>query len=407
MGFAARVGIGRSFSIGILSAEASLTLFGGIEGAAGYAPGQSDPFTPTVYALSGFMGLMVDIRASVDFAIIRAEATIQIYAEIGLEIRRVIAKKGPRDYHLLTLPVVIFAEVGINITVTVEISIGCVSVAFRLSFSAKWRIQETLGDLNHVPYPVPHLRKSALPVLPKAAAVPFAWNPAFRYWKASRSLTLYATVLPCMAQSADLGAGTGTQTCVVGTALAPVRPKDNGFGDLAKFLVAQLLLDPGSITGNPADYSALLVSLDKVTKLRKAMAVSDFWKGFPAAILASAGNQFSPTLNLLANGQDEPFSAMPLWPGTTFQYTPSTGQPVKGTPSVVVVDGSPMSAQDAAFVDYCRQFIAGTIPEIQLLLQDEGTLNGIIDPAIPPLAPNDPARALQWDVLWQKMFVLD
>ena len=137
------------------------------------------------------------------------------------------------------------------------------------------------------------------------------------------------------------------------------------------------------------------------------MAISEFWKGFPGAILASAGSQFSPTLNFLTNGQDEPFSAMPLWPGTTFQYIPSTGQPVKGTPKVVVVDGSPMSAQDAAFADYCRQFIAGTIPEIQLLLQEEGTLNGMIDPAVPPLAPTDPARALQWDVLWQKMFAID
>jgi hypothetical protein len=167
------------------------------------------------------------------------------------------------------------------------------------------------------------------------------------------------------------------------------------------------LLDPGSVTGNPADYSTLLVRLGRVTNLRQAMAAPDFFKGFAAAVLSSAGNQFSPSLNLLANGQDEPFSAMPLWPGTSFEYKPSTGQPVKGTPSVVVVDSLPISAQDAAFADYCRQFIAGTIPEIQLLLQDQGTLNGIIDPTIPPLAPNDPDRALQWDVLWQKMFTID
>ena len=204
LGFAARVGLGRSFTIGILSAEASVTVFGGLEGAAGYLPGQS-LFSPTIYALRGYMGLMVDISASVDFPIIRATARILIYAEVGIEIRRVVASRNAAgtDLCLLTLPVVLFAEVGVDISLSVEIHIGCVSITIHLSFSAKWRFEERLGSLTPSAFP-PAAALEAKKVL-AAPPNPFVWNTGYQYWTGLHAMTVYATVLPCLIAAADVG----------------------------------------------------------------------------------------------------------------------------------------------------------------------------------------------------------
>jgi hypothetical protein len=399
LGFAARVGLGRSFTIGILSAEASVTVFGGLEGAAGYRDGQS-LFNPTIYSLRGYMGLMVDISAKVDFPIIRATARILIYAEVGIEIRRVVASRNTAgtDLCLLTLPVVLFAEVGIDISVSVEIHVGCVSITIHLSFSAKWRFEERLGSLTPSPFP-----PAAALGASKAITAPqgtFVWNAAYQYWTGLRAITVYATVLPCLAAAADVGETGDPKTGAVGTMLLPVRPQKNAFGDLARFLVGWVLLSPDQVTGNPDDYAKYPITLKSVTDRREQMKDDkSFWDGFPAALLTVVGRQFSPTLNTLTKRQDEPLAVIPLWPGSTFEFVPDDRAHARAGVQSVVLEGriataTPMSGADAAFVEYCQHFIASTLPEIQLLIE------GSAEPR------NDPARSLLWSDIWTKMFQL-
>ncbi|MBK6594274.1 MAG: hypothetical protein IPG23_17140 [Burkholderiales bacterium] len=238
LGFAARVGIGRSFTIGILYADASLTVFGGLEGAIAYRPG-ADLFSPTLYAVKGYVGLMLDIRATVDFAIIRASAHILAYVEVGLEIRRVLGKDATGKHHILTLPTVIFAEIALNVGVDVQIHVGCVDITIHLSFSATWHYEEALTSFkDEGAYDGAGHLTTATPLLLAAPLTStFNWNTAYRYWSAVRDINLHVTVLPCMASAADVGESGGIKTCAIGTMLLQVDAPDNAFADLARFLV--------------------------------------------------------------------------------------------------------------------------------------------------------------------------
>jgi hypothetical protein len=57
-----------------------------------------------------------------------------------------------------------------------------------------------------------------------------------------------------------------------------------------------------------------------------------------------------------------------------------------------------MSADRAAFVEYCHHLTVGTLSEIKLLLQNAN------DTANASLDPNDPNRSLTWSTIWNTMF---
>lgn len=406
LGFAARVGIGRSFTIGILEAEASVTIFGGVEGAIAYRPG-NDLFHPTLYAVKGYVGLMVDIRATVNFAIIRASAHILAYAEVGFEIRRVLAKNSLGEHRIVDLPIIIFAEIGLTVTVEVEIHIGCVDITIHLSFSATWRYEEALTQFkDQGPYDNVSGVTSFAALPPPATA--FTWNSAYRYWSTTRDLTIFATVLPCMARASDVEQTGGPKTCAVGTLLLPVLAAEHGLGDLARFLLGWVLL-PAGIGTDPAVIDAYHLTLGQVNGIVDQMRDPDtpFWNGFRAAVLDVTTNQFAAKLTELTSGSTESFATIPLWPGVTFKYAPVGGATarIEGSSAVVRADGTSMVATDAAFSDFCRHLIAGTIPEIQQLIRDDGYRlrpTGTPDPN--PPAPQDPDKLLKWSEVWQKMF---
>jgi hypothetical protein len=409
LGFAARVGIGRSFAIGILYAEASLTVFGGLEGAIAYRPG-ADLFSPTLYAMKGYVGLMLDIRATVDFAIIRAFAHILAYVEVGLEIRRVLGKDAAGKHHILTLPVVIFAEVALKVGVDVQIHIGCVDITIHLSFSTTWHYEEALtGFSDEGAYDATGHLTAATPLLLRAPLTStFTWNPGYRYWSAVRDINLYVTVLPCMASAADVGESGGVKTCAVGTMLLQVDAPDNAFADLARFLVGWVLLPPGT---SPAAIDSTVLKLDAVNGIREELRKTDngFWDGFAAALLAIVPLQFVARLKTLASGQPDVFATLPLWPGVSFRYAPIGGLPVSaGTPALVTdhQDHQAMAATDAAFAEYCRHLIATTIPEIGLLIEDKGYVRDIDGTVIPnaSLPRRDPRKSMTWAEVWQQMF---
>ena len=399
MGFAARFGIGRSFTIGILNAEASITIFGGIEGAAGYQKG-ADLFSPTLFALKGYVGLMLDISASVNFSIIQASARILAYADVGLQLRKVLVRKTATgiDHYTVTLPVVIYAEIGLTVGISIQIHIGCIDVTIHLSFSTTWRYEETLGSLGTLNAFTPSVALQDFALTDGSTATPFVWSTSYKYWLAARNLIVYATVLPCMANSADTGETGAPKTCVVGTMMLPVLPLTGGFGDLTRFLAGWVLLPSGSVTGDPNDYAAIPVTLGSVTARQTQMKDGAFWGTFPDHLLTVMRAQFAPTLTPLAKGQDDPFAVIPPWPDSKFSYMPIGGSPIAVTPVQVMEEGSPMAADRAAFAEYCRHLLVGTLGEIQLLLENSK------DGANAGLAVKDPTRSLNWSKIWDDMF---
>jgi hypothetical protein len=404
LGFAARVGIGRSFTIAILEAEASVTIFGGVEGAIAYHPG-GDLFDPTIYGLKGYVGLMVDIHATVDFAIIRASAHILAFAEVGIEIRRVLAKNAAGQHRVVSLPVTVFAEIGITITVDVGIHIGCVDITIHLSFSTTWRYAETLSSFSDDgPFPSA-LDVRTMAVLPAGPAA--GWDTAYHYWSGPRPLSLFVTVLPCMARASDLGETGGYATCAVGTALLPIHQKDNGFGDLVRFLAGWVLLPQGT---DPAAIDAYSLTLGRMNDVQVLMSKADrsFWTGFSDAVLKVTAQQFDVGLSVLASGSTDSFAALPLWPGVGFAHAPLRGTSVAGIPSVVgeTASGQPMAATDAAFADYCRCLVGSTIPEIRRLIEERGYVRNPDGSVQPPasLAASDIRKSLTWAELWQALF---
>ncbi|WP_147483175.1 hypothetical protein [Burkholderia pseudomallei] len=405
LGLAVRVGIGRSFTIGILYAEASVTIFGGVEGAIAYRPG-SDLFSPTIYGMKGFVGLMVDIRATVDFSIIRASAHIVAYAEVGFEIRRVLAKNAAGEHRLLTLPVIIFAEIGLSVTAQVEIHVGCVDVTIYLSFSRTWHYEETLASLHDDgPTNAILTATSAAVVL---APLAYSWDTGYRYWPGQRDITIFATVLPCTASAGDVGETGDARPCAVGTLLVPVQQPANGFGDLVRFLVGWVLLPPGTAPSNIDSYS---LTLDRTSGLLAQIRDpnSNFWAGFSDALLTVIEQQFLVKLTTLAQGQSDSFASLPVWPGIGFRYAPSDGgRPTVGLSTVVTDKESdnPMAASEAAFSQYCRHLIASTIPEIRQLLEDNGYVRNPDGTVVPnkALQANDPRKLLTWNEIWQMMF---
>lgn len=406
LGFAARVGIGRSFTLGILYAEASVTVFGGLEGAIAYRPG-ADLFSPTLYAVKGYVGLMLDIRATVDFSIIRASAHILAYVEVGLEIRRVLGKDAAGKHHILTLPTVIFAEIALNVGVDVQIHIGCVDITIHLSFSMTWHYEEALtGFTDEGLYDAAGITATATPML--LAAPFFSWNPAYRYWAAARDINLYATVLPCMASAADVGESGGIKTCAIGTMLLQVDAPDNAFADLARFLVGWVMLPPGT---SPAAIDSTVLTLGAVDGIREELRNTEtgFWNGFAAALLAIVPLQFVARLKTLASGQTDIFATLPLWPGVSFRYAPISGVPATaGTPALVTdrQDHQAMAATDKAFAEYCRHLIAATIPEMARLIEDKGYVRNTDGTVIPnaSLPRKDPRKSMTWVEVWQQMF---
>lgn len=409
VGFAARVGIGRSFTIGILNAEASITIFGGIEGALAYKPGETSLFSPTIYAIRGFVGLMLDISATVDFAIIQASAHILAYADVGLELRRVLAKRANGKHCVIGLPLVVFADVGLSISIAVRIHIGCFDITIYLSFSATWHFEETLGGLSDggdISFPnlladAELALAGALDPAPWPPAAPFAWPVAYRYWDTPQPMNIYTAVLPCMGDSADFGQAGGKRPCVVGTMMLRVTPDASCFGDLVRLLSGWVLLNGQKPSTDPA------IQLGVLLDLQTWMKTEIFWAGFPDALKQLIGAQFTTSvLSLKDVPKTEPLAVIPLWPGYSFSYLLPAGGRTTGTPAnvtehmakldanqQVVPNDVVMGADAASFSEYCRHLITSAVAEMIPMVR--GTAGESV---------NDRSKSLKWSEIWTKMF---
>ena len=98
------------------------------------------------------------------------------------------------------------------------------------------------------------------------------WDTAYKYWPTPRDLKIYATVLPCMANAADMGEGGGPKSCAVGTMLLSAGATDNGLADLVRFLLGWLLLPSSVLAGEPASRDNYRITLKTVADLQEQIA---------------------------------------------------------------------------------------------------------------------------------------
>ncbi len=121
------IGLGKSINAGILKAGLSLTFRGIVEGVfAFYNPNKTlnpQARDDMYYWLKGTFAIVGKIYGKVDFAIIQADVSIEVYAMVSITIE---------SYK----PMVLYFEAGVRVSLTVRINLGLFKINIRLSFSA-------------------------------------------------------------------------------------------------------------------------------------------------------------------------------------------------------------------------------------------------------------------------------
>lgn len=385
-GIAARVGVGRSLNLGVLKGEASISIYGTLEGAAAF---KNDILELQLYAIKGAVGLMVHIWAELDFVVLQARAEIVAYVEVGITFRRVLAQKGG-EHFLVRLPTVLYAEVGIYVRFEVWATVGCVRVKlFDLSFKATWRIEEPMGDLKVDP-----LTKSEASVLSVTGARPRPPLRTERPWlgmmpnaAAGEAIDLFVIMLPCVAQWSDLGDNRpGYSTCMVSHYMLNVF---NGFDRLSKFMVGWELDMRGD---------ADRLSRQKVRETRQRVSKAAYWSGVGGdEAVREIKHRFTPVLHTdPAKWDDSRKVAVPAWPGLTWHFknkqTPEL-QPMFLAGRGVAFTNDPMRGDTVknVFVDFLRLITESLLDEI-----DEVYRLKYHD-----LDPNHPAPT--WNEVWTEI----
>ena len=180
-GLGLSIGLGKSFTAGILSAEISISIVGIIEGviASWHAydsqalltdgsdtralatSGNQDVSNQYYYWIQGTLGIVGKISGSVDFAIVKAEVYIEVRAFI----------QATFEAYRSTL---VYLEAGVSISLKIRINLGLFKVTISLSFSAKITQQFVLGQdrINEAPWSCGRQAlRSAAPKMMAAAAL--------------------------------------------------------------------------------------------------------------------------------------------------------------------------------------------------------------------------------------------
>lgn len=151
-GLGLQVGLGKSFSAGILRAEIAVTVFGIVEGviavwnpyqkgnslieappAAMVLTGSADVGKAYYYKISGTLGIIGKVVGVVDFAIVKASLNLTVYAYI----------QGTFEAYRATMVVM---EAGMRVALSLEINCGLFKITINLSFSARIRESFKLGE---------------------------------------------------------------------------------------------------------------------------------------------------------------------------------------------------------------------------------------------------------------------
>ncbi|MCB1129722.1 MAG: hypothetical protein KDN05_01240 [Verrucomicrobiae bacterium] len=396
-GMAMRVGIGRSFEMGILRGEASLTVFSTLEGGIAFRKGDRSR-TPVLYGIRGTMGIMLRIWVEVNFIVLRATAEFCAYALVGFEIRRVLALKGI-DHYGLTLPVRVFAEVGIYVHVEIWVTIGCVRVKlFDLEFRGTWHWEETLGG-----YSADLIQRNAVheleddgPVLLAEVYRKVEWTPDYLAFPEGEALDIFIAILPCVADPRDLGIDSSAehQPCVVTQPMLRIHntqapDKIQGFHKLGKFMLGWVLQPPDP---------TVKITRAQVVDARVQLDAETLWLEL-MDLVTTPGNplekQFAVSLTRVDVSMEADFAALPWWPGLHWQFKADesgTGAPPAGSVQAraLAVDGKSRGGDLCMFVDYLRALTGSLLSETERLI------------AIADDAAKEP-NGVSWDELWQQL----
>ncbi len=393
-GMAMRAGIGRSFEMGILHGEASLTVFSTLEGGIAFRKGDSSR-TPVLYGIRGTMGIMLRIWVEVNFIILRATAEFCAYALVGFEIRRVLALKGA-DHYGLTLPVKVFAEVGIYVHVEIWVTIGCVRVKlFDLEFRGTWYWEETLGgysaDLIHG-NGAQALADDAAPIVTKVE-----WKADYQAFPGKQDLEIFVALLPCVADPADLGISSPSehQPCVVTQLMLRVNDPNaapevmHGFHKLGKFMLGWVM--------QPAEAADSRIMRKQVKEVRAQLEDQSLWLELMDLVALPdnpLARQFAVSLNRVDPGLEADFAALPGWPGVRWRFnadengTPGPSPDIQ--PRQLRVATGLRGGDLCLFVDYLRALTGSLLSETERLI------------AISDDAAKMPV-GITWDELWQQL----
>ncbi|WP_395745615.1 hypothetical protein [Prosthecobacter sp.] len=403
-GLSLRVGIGRSIDLGILKGEASISVYGIIEGAVVF----KDGLNVVLYSIKGTTGIMVLIKADLDFIVLQASASLCAYLQFELVLSKVLAyQPGGLNGHYwaATMPIVIAAEVGIHLHFEVWVTIGCVRVKlFDLNFSATWRIEEEIGGFDPGPeLPGHKARKTAHPALaaarqgmPRIIPQRGIWGPPPSNLRTSsvQTLTIYAVMMPCVADPADLGQTTGQYVpCLVGQMMLDVHKE---FVVLAQFLTAWALGLPDYSQNPPIFHS-------DIDAARRRLRDEAYWNqtGAPQ-LLAGIQGAFDVTV---VEAQPDPdptdpvttYAVIPAWPGITWglEGAKSNDPKLITLPPGRGVSTSTPGVGDAGinvFLDYLRLLTLSFLAEMDRQVKASGVNPG---PHDDPMLP--------WDKIWEKI----
>lgn len=144
VGFGMRIGLGKEMEKGIFRFGVSVTLYGILEGAFAYEPGNKDPFSPDALAIVGRVGILAQLYGEVDFGIVKASVVITI--EVGMPF--LIRNPGPSGGYCISVP---YVEANVSVRVTVVVGriktfLGTVSIEVSYSFSTRIRLPLPIGD---------------------------------------------------------------------------------------------------------------------------------------------------------------------------------------------------------------------------------------------------------------------
>jgi LysM repeat protein len=137
-GFALSVGVGKTISIGPLSAGVSVTVAGMVQGAiAWFSPDDASTPKAVYYWLQGTVALTGHVYGTVDFFVIKASLDLMVFASITLTIE-------------CYQPILISMTAGVRVTLSIKI----LFITLHFSFSATISLSFTIGSPSTPPWHV-------------------------------------------------------------------------------------------------------------------------------------------------------------------------------------------------------------------------------------------------------------
>ncbi|HTR43445.1 MAG TPA: hypothetical protein VMH87_17670 [Pseudomonadales bacterium] len=367
-GIALRAGIGRSVDLGVLQGEASLTIYGTLEGAVAFE--NKDIFSPVVYAIKGTTGIMLQITLQLDLLILQATADLCAYIQFGFELSTLLAYKKPYFY-AVQMPLEVSAEVGIHLHFEVWVTIGCVQVKiFDFTYNGTWSIEVPIGSFSQGnPLASNNFtRRPQLSSVKRLASRTQRWMWSSTPPKLGRPrdnqpqvLTIYAMLVPCVANSSDLHKLPGPYVpCAVGQLMLDVK---NEFLVLAKFMTAWAL-DLTVVSSNTQ------IPEGTIADARKRLRDDDYWTKTAAQIVL-ANIQKSFDVTVVQAPQDPTgtsvYSVIPAWPGITWKFEGySDFQPcvIKVPPGRGLTEAGEENASTLGFLEYIRLLTRSFLAEM-------------------------------------------